>query len=473
MKLRKLPILLTIAVALLVQTSCKKQLNALPSQAIVDGNVVVDQKSAEIALNGAYYRFAKATTVLSVLSTGWSFPHEIIPAMMAGSMQYGFGAVYYQTHRFTPTQTGDWGYAYAVLNAANGTIAGVEALPDGSFIGARKKEILAEARFLRAYAHFFLLSYFGEWHTPDSKFGVLLRKEPLTFKNGSAGARSTVKESYDFIMEDIDYAIANGPENRPVHYANKAAAQALKLRVLMSRGQTADYKELINVANALIGNNNYALEANLKDLFLTKGLTSKEVILGIAPYPNQRTRKMNYEFIQSSVFLATSYFKNLLANDPRATWMLRVPPPGTMSFLKDSLYIGKYTGPKYEDAYVFRLTEVYLQKAEAIVRSGGSLVDARNILKEVMGHAGVTNFTAVDNANTAPDLLYQLYLEYVRNLAAEDGIEWFALLRLPFETVKALRPTITSKEQYILPVPATEFQLNPGFGDQNPGYPKQ
>jgi hypothetical protein len=274
-------------------------------------------------------------------------------------------------------------------------------------------------------------------------------------------------------MEDIDYAIANTSETRPVYYVNKGAAQALKLRVLMSRGQQADYTELISIANNLIANPKYQLEANLKDIFQTKGLTSKEVILGVTPFANQVSRKASYEYVQSSVFIATNAFKKLLENDPRTSWMLRVTPAGVQPLIKDSLYMNKFTGAKYEDAYIFRLTEAYLLKAEAIARSNGNLTDAKTILKEVMAKAGVTDFTAVDNAVTKDEVLYQIYLEFSRNMVAEDGIEWFALLRLPFEKVKEIRPTILRKELYILPIPTTEFQLNPGIGDQNPGYPKQ
>ena len=32
--------------------SCEDQLNALPGQSKVDGNVIVDQETAEVALNG-------------------------------------------------------------------------------------------------------------------------------------------------------------------------------------------------------------------------------------------------------------------------------------------------------------------------------------------------------------------------------------------------------------------------------------
>jgi hypothetical protein len=454
------------------QPACEKALNSPPSQAVVDNNLVVDQPSAEIALNGAYYRFAGVASVLSATSTRW-FSHEVYPALMAGFMQYGFGAVNMQNNINTPASTGDWALAYNILNAANGTIKGVDALAEGMFSGSRKKEILAEAKFLRAYAHFYLLSYFAEWYKLESPYGVMLRKQPLQLSAGT-DPRSSVKDSYDFILQDLDEAILNCPDNRPVYYVNKVAAKALKMRVLTARAQTTDYTTIINLANDIMGNTKYQLEPSLKDLFQVKGIASTEVLLGVTPFTSQQGQKSIFEYVQSSVYLATKAFRDLYQNDPRSTWMYRkVTTSPTTSLSVDSFYVSKFSGAKYEDIYAFRLTEVYLLKAEAIARSGGSLEDAKTLLKTVMGKAGVTDFTAVNNATNKDDVIYQIYLEFCRNMTAEDGIEWMALLRLPFDKVKQIRPTITSQTQYIFPIPATEFQLNPSIGEQNPGYPKQ
>jgi hypothetical protein len=192
--------------------------------------------------------------------------------------------------------------------------------------------------------------------------------------------------------------------------------------------------------------------------------------LGITLYPNQVGRRAQYEFVQSSVYLVTKQFRDLLAGDPRNTWMYVKATSSTQASIRDSFYLAKYFGPKVEDAYAFRLTEVHLLKAEALARSGGSITEAKNILKNIVARAGVTDFTLIDNASTADQLLLELYKEYARNMAAEDCIEWYALLRFPFATVKQLRPTITDQKLYILPIPTTEFQLNPSIGPQNPGY---
>lgn len=462
-----------LLLAIFGQYACKKDLNALPPQARVEGNVIIDQKSAEVAMNGAYSRLAIVGLSLSVTSTTFALRHEISPAMFAGLMQYAFGRRAEYINAVTPIgSVSFWTPKYALLNAANGVIEGVNELADSKFVGSRKNEMLAEARFLRAYGHFGLLSYYSEWYNINSPYGVMLRKEPLRLSN-AAVARSSVKDSYDYILQDLDFAIANAADIRPNYYANKTAAKALKMRVLMLRGQGEDYTNIIKLANEIMANSAYALESSLRDLMQVKGLTSKEVILGITPFATQVDKRSGYEFIQSSVYLSSPQFRKLLENDPRESWMLTKATNSTRVSIRDSIYMSKYFGPKVEESYVFRLTETYLLKAEAIVRSGGSLADASVILKEVMGKAGVTNFTSVDNATTPALMLIEIYKEFSRNMVAEDGIEWLALLRLPFETVKQLRPTIKEQKQYIMPIPFTEFQLNPTIGEQNPGYPRQ
>src|SRR5690606_20229085 len=115
-------------------------------------------------------------------------------------------------------------------------------------------------------------------------------------------------------------------------------------------------------------------------------------------------------------------------------------------------------------------SEAYLLKAEAIARSsGGNLTDAKNQIKTVMSKAGVTDFSAVDNAVTATDVWKQAYYETLRGFTGEDGIDWLALMRFPFDTIKELRPTITEMSQLWFGIPLDELQNNPLFGSQNAG----
>jgi starch-binding outer membrane protein, SusD/RagB family len=461
-----LPILLTLF------ASCSKELGKLPENAKVDGNTVIDQKTAVVALNGVYYRFANVQESNNV--TDWG-NNETTPGFFSGMLGYGYGEIDEERNLYNVNGDDFWTYSYSIINAANGVIGSVEKLADNMFTANGKQNILSEARFLRAYGHFKLLSYYGQWWDLNSKFGVLLRNNLVTLGNVPK-ARSTVAESYTSIMEDLDYAIANGPDLTDNAYASKWAAMALKMRVLLLHGQAADYNTVISLADQITGSGKFQLEPKLSDLFRVKGMSSKEVILGVRPQQNQETYYYNvskqYWPGASSLYVAVQGFKNLLQNDPRNNWML-----GSANASRDdsyffTKYIAQGSTPSQisESAYPLRLAEVYLMKAEAIIRSGGSLADARTVLKEVMMKAEVSDFTAVDNAATPDAMLEQIWLETARNLTGEDGQEWFALLRLPLEKVKQLKPSITDRIQYILPVPHNELMNNPAFGDQNPGY---
>lgn len=475
--MKRISIYILLAAFFGTLVSCDKQLSEPPANARVDGTAITDQKSAQTVLNGAYYRFAN---VDNNNVTNWT-SNQVAGGMYNGLLAYGFGQVPDEKNEnanagYAPMI---WTQAYLLVTATNAVIDGVSTLADNAFVGSRKNEIIGESRFLRAYGHFKILVYFSEWFKQDSKNGVLIRDKFITLSQVPK-ARSTVAESYAFILADLDFAIANAPANNPNYYATKWAAMALKMRVLLCRGQQADYTEVNNLGNTLIQSGPYALENNLKDIFYTKGLSSKEVIFGVKPQPSQELfyyiQSRAYYPGQSSVFAATQKFKDLLQNDPRGTWMVgaltpyQAYSPNTYYFLK-YIAVGGNPSQLSETSYALRLSEVYLMRAEAIIRSnGGDLNAAKSLIKTVMGKAGVTNFSAVDDANTTDALLLQNYYEVERNLTGEDGIEWLTLMRLPFATVKQLRPTIISDIQFYFPVPRSEFDTNPLFGIQNTGY---
>jgi len=474
--MKKLITYILTGILLLFTYACEKQLNELPKNEKVDGNTILDESTAQIALNGAYYRLANISSSDNV--TQWGY-HEVYPGYLSGYLGYGFGANNMEMNNNSGGLTEFWTECYTGLNAANGVISGVEALPDNKFTSSRKQEILGEARFIRAYHHYRLLMYFSLWYDTNSEFGVLLKDKISTLSN-IVKARSSVADSYQFILDDLDYAIANAPETNESYYATKWTAMALKMRVLMNRGTSSDYLESITLADNIIQNGPYVLEENAQDIFYTKGLSSSEVMLGIKPQTNQELYYYNisrqYATGASSFYVAKKALKELLANDPRESWLVGPDNPYAAWGSPDTYYFMKYLPAGSlptqlsEVAYAFRLTEVYLLKSEAIIRSGGNLEDAKTILRTIQGHAGITDFTAIDNANTSSALLLQNFYETARSLVGEDGQDWMALMRLPMDLVAQVRPSITGKTQFYFPIPQGELQNNPLFGGQNPGY---
>ena len=201
---------------ILSQMSCDDQLNALPTQSKVVGNVIVDQKSAEVALNGVYYRFAEGGDDRGTPSTQWGYSQEIVPAYLSGYITRTSGGNLDENASVQATDgsvEGIWSYCYTLINAANGVISQMEPLPTSMFEGERKAEIIAEAKIMRAYGHYHLLRYFTQFYDTKSEYGALLRDEFVTTTN-IAQSRDNVENTYKLILEDLEEGIKRSEERR-------------------------------------------------------------------------------------------------------------------------------------------------------------------------------------------------------------------------------------------------------------------
>ncbi|MBS1566799.1 MAG: hypothetical protein JST39_20610, partial [Bacteroidetes bacterium] len=148
--MKKLHIYTLAAICTLALPACHKQLNAPPPNAKVDGTAVVDLQSAQVTLNGIYYQFANATPTIY----DWQ-EQNIHPSMLTGMLGSGNGPYTDETNlnltsRFMVVKN-PWGPWYKTITAANSFLVGINSLADGVIIDSRRKEMVSEARFLRAY----------------------------------------------------------------------------------------------------------------------------------------------------------------------------------------------------------------------------------------------------------------------------------------------------------------------------------
>ena len=450
--------------------ACKKELNVYPTTSEVDGQVITDQASAFVVLNGVYSRFANVSKDRNNIPTvKWSDVNEAIPSSLTGTLSNSSQP--WNPAGFTPTTFGadfQWVYGYGIVNAANGFLKNIASATTIS--EPVKSEMIAEGKFLRAFGNTQLLLYYGQFYDVSSKYGIIIRNQFVTPGQINL-ARSTVGETYDAIIRDLDSAIADLPTlNTQIYYANASAAKLLKARVLINRGAAGDYAEVINLTNDLITNGPFQLEGNTKDVFLTKGFSSKEVVLGILPFPNETFRFLNYQrYLQYPI---TDTMVSLLSNDPRNQWVYKnVISYGRPMHEFTKFYSGNPTTivktPLSEYSYAFRLSEAYLLQAEAIALSNGNLSTAKGLLETVLGHAGVTDFSGIDNISSASDLQIAIVKEELKNFVGENGADWFALRRLPLNVIKTIQPLLTSKDRFILPIPAAEISQNTNM-IQNP-----
>jgi starch-binding outer membrane protein, SusD/RagB family len=485
MKNKHANILVLLAIGSLL--GCKKQLDVFPTTSEVDGHVITDQQSAQTVLNGVYYRFAdagldehpnvplpvNAPFSITTLSTLWTDVNEVLPSELSGSLDL-FEPDSINGFSFNPGTTNVnyiWQYGYALVSAANGFIK--NATPT-TIPATAKQQMLAEAKFLRAFGNSELLLYYGQFNDPTSPYGIILRDTFATTANIQL-PRSTVAAAYTSILSDLDAAIEGLPIlNTAIYYANASDAKLLEARLLMNRGAAGDYTRVIDLTMDIIANGPFALEDSLKDIFFTKGFNSQEVMLGIQPYSNESYKFQNYVSVKE--YVGTDSLAGLLANDARSQWVYAtiIGLYGTQKMVT-KYYSGDPLNPVQTPlstyCYAFRLSEAYLLEAEAITRSTGDLPTAKNLLITVMSHAGAgaQEMATVASAATPAALQLEIVKEYLRNFICENGTDWLALRRLPFATIQQLNPNIKDASRLILPIPSAELTLNKN-AIQNPGY---
>ncbi len=161
-----------------------------------------------------------------------------------------------------------WRSAYIMINRANGVI---QKAPDVTDNTALRDRVLGEAKFLRAWAYFELVSQWGE---------VPLYTEPITSGTGFK-PKAKVDELYTQIVADLTDAAAKLPGTYDVvnrGRATKGAANAMLGRVLMQKGDYAGAKTaLLAVKNSGL----YGLTDEYSDNFLEETEFNKESIFEV------------------------------------------------------------------------------------------------------------------------------------------------------------------------------------------------
>ncbi len=158
----------------------------------------------------------------------------------------------------------NWDDAYNIVNRVNIVLGRCKDIAMNENL---KKQYFAEARFLRAATYFNLVRLFGGLPLPE------------TYTSGASELeieRSSVEETYQYIINDLKFAIENLPL-KSEHSANniwrisKGAAQALLGDVYLTMGdmlEDASYYSLAkNELSAVINSGEYKLEPNFKDLW--------------------------------------------------------------------------------------------------------------------------------------------------------------------------------------------------------------
>jgi len=437
----------TFVAFIMAMVSCSKFLDVEPKASISGENIIVDETSANAALNGVY----------SALRTYYSVDFQSIAYLSGDNIQWTGSQsqvqefINHQVNAENATITNTWKEIYVAVNRANQVIKNVNELATNVISEDVRKRIAGEAYFIRALAYFDLARTWG---------GVPLITEPTAGPTDNAGiARSSIEETYNLVLADLNRAEELLQETTNRFQATKKTVRALKARYFLYREnwqQAADYASLLIDDQA-----NYSL-LNPYYSFFADGVTgTRESVFEIFykanevnPHGGQWQPQQNGGTRQ---WAPNNTFVNLV-NDPTIG--------GSRSALvaKDNqnrwygnLY---YRSPATDPTYVIRIAELYLIRAEANAQLG-KLEEAVRDLNAIRNRAGVPQ-TAVGTQN---ELL--LAIENERRL--EFGLEahrWFDLVRTGrAQTVL----NISDTNRLLMPLPAEQILVDSAL-EQNPGY---
>jgi len=167
-----------------------------------------------------------------------------------------------------------WKMGYAEIRKTNVCIVNL-----GKTAGTTERltQLLGEAKFLRAYRYHELTRVYG---------GVIIVDKPLGLDADLNVPRNTYKECVDFMIKDLDEAIAVLPvkwDDANTGRATKGAALALKGRILLYAERWADaaavYKEVITSGT-------YGLFPDYQKLFWQENENNEEIVLDLqCKYP--------------------------------------------------------------------------------------------------------------------------------------------------------------------------------------------
>jgi hypothetical protein len=303
----------------------------------------------------------------------------------------------------------------------------------------RRQEIEAQTRAIRAMAHFDVLRYFGEH-----------------WDEGSA-----------FVIDELKAALAGiNPDDDRVQYVNIHTINGLLARVYLYK---KDYANAILHANSVISDSPYSLlDATLYgDIFSSR--RSSESIFELAFNKQNRSdfNGLTYsrdDALRTELFyLASADLNNFFQSRPgdvRAALLDYDVNRNDVTIVPDGR-TQKYRGEDSRDnpAYILRLAEIYLVRAEAQGRSAG--LDDLNLIRTQRGMQPLAAGDIPTDASFLDAVLDERRAEF--NF---EGHRYFDLART------GRIGSVLNIEEFrgILPIPSNEIATGQGRMVQNPGY---
>ncbi len=466
--MKKIKIVFLIAVATMLGTGCKKNLDLLPTDTFDASKAYLTVDDLQRGLNTAYARFDGENGIFinSVISDELKLGPDF-----AGSGQFEFRFQYTADNTTSGSTVGGWLSMYSMINQVNRVLAAIPTVPStASNDDARKAVIRGQLLALRAYGFFELIQRYAKKYDPNDAFGV-----PVVLVDELLGAPARNKSGEVVAQIDKDLADAKALLTAPTAatYDDKTINQltvvALQARVALYKGDWAGARDN---ATIVINSAVRPLTSGTDYANIWTDASGSEVLLrfrrGGQSIGASFTTSTNQVYFSPSDKLVAQY----VAADVRRNTFIATAGGKRVVYK----HYTSAAGARINDLKAIRIAEMYLIRAEAYAELDGAsnLTAGGNDLNTLRTNriSGYVNQTFADKASLVAAVMTERYkelcfegfrlfdlkrkgLDVNRNATDVDSPNWQNLLSTSF--------------RFTMPIPQAEMLGNRNMV-QNPGY---
>ena len=475
-------------------SSCAKELDINPRQSIDSSTALNKASNVEAALSSAYAGL-KAQAMY-----GRDIPIVSDALADIGRATNHSGRLNPENRNNHGAHLAFWGTAYGIINELNTIIAAIPKVEDAT--AADKTRWEAESRALRAFIYFDLVRSYAYIPTAvisqQNKGGVVLKYSPtLTNTDGLGWApeRAPINVCYDSIYSDLNKAIPLLTNSRGIYFFTQVNARALLSRVALYRG---DWNTVVSNAGLVLSSipagsgltnttdymANWRAPFNKESLFEIRFSSQQEALgvnvslhtsLNTLLIPGNNTVLGGWgDFVPNSTSLtnlgiaAPSVNNITYGVDIRGRLMEWGSSGRATRNVECTKYIGKSGFPYLDNFPVIRISEMYLNRAEAYYNLGGGANEALALadVNLIRTNRGLLASVATGTALLA-EIQSQRSIEFIF-----EGHRFFDMKRWGMDISKTQPATIFlpfTDYRILAPLPQGDIDGNVKMV-QNPGY---
>jgi starch-binding outer membrane protein, SusD/RagB family len=433
-----------------------------------------------------------ALTLIADFSDDQTYPRGVVGRNTMTQFTYDVNYTTQKSNsRINESPQWIWAASYSGIEKANWVIAKV---PEAVMDETRKKQIIGEAYFMRAFYHFMVAKNFGD---------AIIKIKPSYSEADAINAKSPKADVYKQIYADLDQAVAAGLVSFPAVDKGRPSREAALALYAKAALYNDDWAKALEKSKEVIASGKHALMADVLDVYkndkedaarseniwayevdpVSPG-TSHQLVGLCGPAGSAAPAYARTSF--GSMFAYQAFFNSFDAKDKRRQLLDTnyidkagkvVAQKNITPITTEGVLIKKYQDPNstvgiVPNIPILRMADVYLIAAEAEARLNGSSAAAYGFINLVRKRAGLADLTA----GLTKDAFIEAVLQERAWEFFAEGDRWYDLTRtnkfltvIP-KAVNSVYPSrpVQAKHRYF-PIPQDEINANPSLV-QNPDW---